>query len=190
MSILSDDMPALILIDIQKGFEDISHWGTERNNPEAEENANILLNFWRAKNFPIFHIQHCSSDPGSLLNEFSYGNNFKEIVSPLMDETIIKKNANNAFVGTNLKKLLDSENISKIVIVGLSSDRCVSTTARMAWDYGFETYVVSDATATFSKNGNDGQFFSAQLIHETTLATITKEFGLVVSTKEMVQQIN
>lgn len=190
MSILSDDIPALILIDIQKGFDDISHWGTERNNPEAEENANILLNFWRAKNFPIFHIQHCSSDPDSLLNESSSGINFKEIVSPLAGEIILKKNVNSAFIGTNLRKLLDTGNISKVVLVGLSTDHCVSSTARMAWDYGFETYVVSDATATFSKEGSDGQFFSAQLIHETTLASITREFGVVVSTKEMVQQIN
>ena len=28
---------ALLLIDLQKGFEDIEHWGGERNNPEAEK---------------------------------------------------------------------------------------------------------------------------------------------------------
>ncbi|MBF2708059.1 cysteine hydrolase family protein [Flavobacterium soyangense] len=190
MSILSDDIPALILIDIQKGFEDISSWGTERNNPEAEENARILLNLWRSKDFPIFHIQHCSSEPESLLNESNHGNDFKDIVSPLVGETIVKKNVNSAFIGTNLRKLLDTENISKVVIVGLTTDHCVSTTARMAGNYGYETYVVSDATATFDKVGVDGQLFSAQLMHETALASIHEEFGLVVSTKEIAQQIN
>ena len=52
------DKPALILLDIQKGFEDIEYWG-HRNNPEAETNARKLLNFWRQNNLPIFHIQHC-----------------------------------------------------------------------------------------------------------------------------------
>ena len=190
MSILSDDIPALILIDIQKGFDDLPYWGVERNNPDAEENASVLLNLWRSKDFPIFHIQHCSSNPSSVLNEKHSGNEFKDIVSPLGKETIIKKDVNSAFIGTNLRKLLDDASISKVVIVGLTTDHCVSTTARMAGNYGFETYVVSDATATFGKSGSDGALFSAQLIHDTTLASLNEEFASVVSTKKILQLIN
>jgi hypothetical protein len=42
MSILKSDRPALILIDIQKGFDDVEYWGGERNNSDAEKNARIL----------------------------------------------------------------------------------------------------------------------------------------------------
>ena len=96
MSISKSDRPALILIDIQKGFENLEYWGEERNNPDAENNAGELLEIWRKNQLPIFHIKHCSSSPDSLLNESNEGNEFKEIVKPISGETIIKKNVNSA----------------------------------------------------------------------------------------------
>ena len=132
MSISKSDRPALILIDIQKGFENLEYWGEERNNPDAENNAGEILEIWRKNQLPIFHIKHCSSSPTSLLNESNEGNEFKEIVKPISGETIIKKNVNSAFIGTNLKEQLDNNKITKLVIVGLTTDHCVSTTTRMA----------------------------------------------------------
>lgn len=182
MSILKSDRPALILIDIQKGFDDVEYWGGERNNPDAENNARMLLDIWRDNHLPIFHIQHCSSNPHSLLNELKEGNEFKEIVKPINEEHVIKKNVNSAFIGTNLETQLKENNIHTIVIVGLTTDHCVSTTTRMAGNLGFKTFVVSDATATFNKKGIDGQHYSAALIHETALASLNGEFADVVTT--------
>ena len=189
MGISKSDRPALILIEIQKGFDDVEYWGGQRNNPDAENNAGELLELWRKNQLPVFHIQHCSSTPTSLLNETNEGNQFKDIVKPINDEPIIKKNVNSAFIGTNLKELLDNEKITKLVIVGLTTDHCVSTTARMAGNFGFDTFLVSDATATFNKKGIDGQNFSAELIHETTLASLNGEFASVVTTDFLKQNI-
>jgi nicotinamidase-related amidase len=125
MSISKKDNPALILIDIQKGFDDIDYWGGERNNLDAEQNASEILNLWRINNLPIFHIKHCSSIPTSILNENNAGNEFKDIIKPKDGETIIKKNVNSAFIGTNLKEQLDNAKISKLIIVGLTTDHCV-----------------------------------------------------------------
>lgn len=183
MNISRQDKPALILIDIQKGFNDIEYWGGERNNFDAEKNASELLSLWRKKNFPIFHIKHCSSNINSILNENNIGNEFKDIVMPIDGEKIIKKNVNSAFIGTNLKEQLDNNKINKLVIVGLTTDHCVSTTTRMAGNFGYETYLISDATAAFNKNGIDGKKFSANLIHETALASLNEEFASVVTTK-------
>jgi len=182
MNISKSDNPALILIDIQKGFDDIAYWGGQRNNPDAENNAAELLEIWRANHLPIFHIQHCSTNPNSLLHALNLGNEFKEIVKPILGEPIIKKNVNSAFIGTNLKQLLDEQKINTLVIVGLTTDHCVSTTTRMAGNFGFDTFVVSDATATFNKMGVDGQVFSAELIHETALSSLNGEFATVVTT--------
>jgi len=55
---LKKDRPALILIDIQKGFENVEYWGGQRNNPDAEKNASELLKLWRENGLPIFHIKH------------------------------------------------------------------------------------------------------------------------------------
>ena len=184
------DKPALILIDIQKGFEDIEYWGGHRNNPEAETNARKLLNFWRQNNLPIFHIQHCSTNPNSKLAEGNIGNDFQDIIKPNDGEQIIKKNVNSAFIGTDLKQQLDNSNIKKLIIVGLTTDSCISTTARMAGNYGYDTFVVSDATATFDKEGADGQKYSAEIIHETALASLHKEFATIIKTKELITKIN
>lgn len=189
MNISKYDRPALILIDIQKAFDNLEYWGGQRNNPNAENNAGELLELWRKNQLPIFHIQHCSSTPTSLLNETNEGNEFKDIVKPISLEPIIKKNVNSAFIGTDLKERLDNEKITKLVIVGLTTDHCVSTTTRMAGNFGFDTFLVSDATATFTKKGLDGKDFSAEIIHETALASLNGEFATVVTTDFLKQSI-
>ena len=180
--------PALILIDIQKGFHDVAYWGGDRNNVTAEEKAGELLEIWRSKKLPIFHVQHCSSNPNSILNETNSGNEFQDVVKPLESETIIKKNVNSAFIGTNLKELLDNDKITNLVIVGLTTDHCVSTTTRMAGNFDYTVYLVSDATATFNKKGLNGEEFSAELIHQTALASLNEEFAQVV-TSEFIKEI-
>jgi nicotinamidase-related amidase len=189
MTISKLDRPALILIDIQKAFDNIEYWGGQRNNINAENNAAQLLALWRENNLPIFHIKHCSSTPTSLLNERNEGNEFKDIVKPNGGERIIKKNVNSAFIGTNLKELLDNDKITKLVIVGLTTDHCVSTTTRMAGNFGFDTFLVSDATATFNKKGLEGQNFSAEIIHDTALASLNEEFATIVTTDFLKENI-
>ena len=181
MNVSRTDKPALILVDIQKGFDNIEYWGGQRNNLNAEKNASELLKLWREINLPIFHIKHCSSNPASLLNEVNEGNEFNDLVKPINDEPVINKNVNSAFIGTNLKEQLDKASITKLVIVGLTTDHCISTTTRMAGNFGYDTFLVSDATATFNKKGVDGQNYSAELIHETALASLNGEFATVVT---------
>jgi len=189
MSISKTDRPALILVDIQKGFDNVEYWGGQRNNPDAEENVGELLRLWRKHQLPIFHIKHCSSNPDSLLNEANEGNDFKDLVKPISSEPIIKKNVNSAFIGTDLKEQLDNLKITKLVMVGLTTDHCISTTTRMAGNFGFDTFLVSDATATFNKKGVEGQNYPAELIHETALASLNGEFARIVTTEFLKQNI-
>lgn len=182
MNISKTDRPALLLIDIQKGFDNIEYWGGQRNNPDAEENACELLVLWRKHQLPVFHIKHCSTNPNSPLHETNEGNDFKDLVKPIDPEPIIKKNVNSAFIGTDLKEQLDNLKITKLVLVGLTTDHCISTTTRMAGNLGFDTFLVSDATATFNKKGPEGQNFPAELIHATALASLHEEFATVVTT--------
>ena len=181
--------PALILVDIQKGFDNIEYWGGQRNNLDAEGNMSHILQLWRANDLPIFHIQHCSSNPGSMLHETNEGNAFKDQVKPICSEPIIKKKVNSAFIGTDLKERLDRLKITKLVIVGLTTDHCISTTTRMAGNLGFGTFLVSDATATFNKKGIDGEDYSAELIHATALASLNDEFATIVTTEFLKKNI-
>lgn len=181
------DNTALLLIDLQKGFEDILFWGEERNNLEAEGNASIILKTWRDNKWPLFHIKHCSTSSNSPLREGNRGNDFMELTQPIQNETVIKKNVNSAFIGTDLKKRLDDSGVKKLVIVGLTTDHCISTTTRMAGNFGYETYLIADATATFNKIGVKGQKFSAQLIHDTALASLHEEFATVLNTNDLLK---
>ncbi len=178
---------ALILIDIQNGFDELAFWGGSRNNPQAEKNASELLNAWRAKKLPLFHIRHDSIVPGSRLTPGQRGNEIKDAVKPLLGEPVIGKNVNSAFIGTDLKERLDRAGITSVVIVGLTTDHCVSTTARMAGNYVYKTVVVDDATATFDRKGKDGKVYAADVIHNTTLASLHDEFATVLSTSELLK---
>src|SRR4051812_448279 len=120
MGISINDKPALVLIDLQKGFSDIAYWGGGRNNPDAEIKASELLKLWRKNHLPIFHVKHCSTTPASPLRPTHPGNEFIDLVAPLPGEPVIEKNVNSAFIGTDLKEQLDRAQIKTLVIVGLT----------------------------------------------------------------------
>lgn len=174
--------PALILIDIQQGFEE-PYWG-ERNNPDFEENISTLLAYWRKKNGPVIHVKHNSTTEGSPLRPELPGNAIYDFANPIEGEPLLEKNVNSAFIGTNLADYLATIGNPPLVIVGMTSDQCVNTTVRMAGNLGYESYMVSDATATFNKTDHNGKAFSADQLHEVALASIHEEFAKVISTKD------
>jgi nicotinamidase-related amidase len=180
---------ALILIDIQNGFEDLDYWGGARNNPDAEKNAALLLKHWRDNKVPVFHVKHNSTNPKSKLVPGQRGNDIQEIVKPGSGEPVIGKKVNSAFIGTDLKDRLDKQGIKSLVIAGLTTDHCVSTSVRMAANLGYETFVVSDATATFDRVSVDGEKIPAQQIHKISLASLHDEFATVIRTQEVINKL-
>lgn len=174
---------ALIVIDVQQAFNDPS-WG-QRNNPSAEANIAALLAGWRKTQRPIIHIQHRSERPESLFHRDGQGVKVKPEAEPLSGEPVIFKDVNSAFIGTDLEQRLRGMGAKTLVIVGITTDHCVSTTTRMAGNFGFETYLVSDATATFERRGPDGKAYTAELMHETALASLHREFATVVDTSSV-----
>ncbi len=178
---------ALLIIDVQKGFDD-PVWG-QRNNPEAESNIELLLAAWRTQKLPVIHIRHCSVEPNSPLRPELPGNAFKKEAQPLPDEKQFSKSVNSAFIGTDLKKHLKANNLSSLVVVGLTTDHCVSTSVRMAANLGFDVTLISDATATFERTGYDGVQFSAEDIHKINLVSLNGEFCDVLSTAEVLKDL-
>jgi nicotinamidase-related amidase len=180
------DKPALLLIDIQKGLNDLAYYGGHRNNPQAEEQAAKLLSFWRANHLPVIYVKH-NGTPPSPLAKGAPGNEFKQIITPIKGETIFEKEVNSAFIGTDLNAFLKTEGIGHLVLVGLTTAHCVSSTARMAGNFGYDTYIISDATTTFDTLGSDGQHYDASLVHDICLANLKNEFAAILDTASLLE---
>lgn len=181
--------PALILVDIQKGFDNVDYYGGERNNPQAEQNAQKLLTHWRAKGLPLFHIQYSALNPKSPLRPDGPGFPFKDEVAPLPGEPVLVRHVNSSFIGTNLQEQLNEKGIDTVVVIGFATEHCVSTTTRMAGNLGYNTYIISDATAAFAKMGVNGQRFDAEFVHQLSLATLQDEFATVLTTDELLHNM-
>lgn len=177
---------ALLVIDVQKGLDDPC-WG-KRNNLHAEANIAELLAAWRRFDLPVIHVQHCSVNEDSPLHPRRPGNDLKEEVLPLAGEAVFRKTVNSAFIGTGLEKHLHDSAIDSLVIAGLTTDHCVSTSTRMAGNLGFSVTLVADATATFDRRGHDGVHYSADVIHSINLASLNGEFCEVRSTAEVLER--
>ena len=174
---------ALLVVDVQKGFDDPA-WGA-RNNPTAEANVAALLAAWRAAAAPVIHVHHDSARPLGLLRHGAPGNAPKPEAQPLPGERIYRKRVNSAFIGTGLEADLRARGVDALAIVGLTTNHCISTTARMAGNLGFDTFVLADATAAFARANLNGRVRLADEVHDAALSDLQDEFAQVVDTRAM-----
>jgi nicotinamidase-related amidase len=182
------NQPALLVLDVQKGFDD-PHWG-KRNNTQAEENILKLLTEWRKRGWEVIYSQHLSLLPNSPLNyQNKLGIEFKEIVKPLPHEVVFQKNVNSAFIGTKLGNYLKEKQVKTVVITGLSTQHCVSTTTRMSGNLGYDTFLVEDAIAAYEITDHNGTYHSPEDVQKSEVAALHKEFATIVKTKEVLTQL-
>lgn len=178
---------ALLAVDVQRGF-DAPCWG-RRNNPQLEARVALLLRAWRTSGRPLIHARHMATSPTSPLRPGQPGNEFKLEAAPLPGELVIEKTVNSCFIGTPLEACLRERGYDALVIIGLTTNHCVSTTTRMAANLGFTAWVVSDATATFDRKGPDGVAYSAEQIHAISLSDLHGEFATVVDTQTVIAAV-
>jgi nicotinamidase-related amidase len=175
-----DPNTALIPIDVQQAF-DHAPW-PPRNNPAMEANGRRLLEAWRASGRPLIHVKHDSVTPGSTLAATHPGNALRPGFEPRGDEALVHKSVNAAFIGTDLDLRLRRLGITSVVLFGISTDMCVSTTARVAANLGYRTIVVGDACFCFDQADGEGGVIPAEQIQRAHLATLRAEFAEVIDT--------
>ena len=177
--------PALLLVDIQKAFLEKDYPGLIRNNEHAEFICGKILKKWRTLDLPIIHVRHSSSNPESKLHKSRPGFEFNDYVTPLETEMVLTKEVNSAFIGTNLENILIKSHIDTLVIVGMTTNHCISTTVRMSGNLGFDTYLISDSTACYNTKGLNGEIIDCNTIYNSALASLQEEFATVIDSKEL-----
>ena len=178
-------MEALLVIDMQQGF-DAPQWG-RRNNPDAEARGLMVLNQWRRTGQPVVIVRHDSTFPASPLRPGQPGNAPQPGFGPCEGDWLIAKTVNSAFIGTPLEARLRNAGITAVTLFGITTDQCVSTTARMASNLGFATTVVEDACACFDQVARDGRHVSADLIHLAHMTTLHTEFARVITADALIR---
>ncbi|MFJ5775172.1 cysteine hydrolase family protein [Streptomyces sp. NPDC093094] len=183
---------ALVVVDVQKGFEEEAFWGP-RNNPAADDNIAALIDVWQMTGRPVVFVRHDSEKAGSPLRTGSTGNGFKEYVEERRGrgdgpELLVTKSVNSAFYGSpDLDAWLREAGVGQIVVVGIQTNMCVETTARMGGNLRYDVVVPLDATHTFDVAGPFGWQLSAEELARATAVTLHGGgFARVVTTKEVV----
>ncbi len=179
-------LPTLLVIDVQQAMDDPARG--ERNNPDFERNLTAVLEGWREQGAPVIHVRHESTDGGQFIPgtpAFEY----KQEAKPRDGEPEIVKNVNSAFIGTDLEQRLRADGAEVVAVAGLTTNHCCSTTARMAANLGFETWILEDALAAYPCEAIDGELIPAEAIHRTELASLNGEFGEVMPVSRAIERL-
>ncbi len=80
--------------------------------------------------------------------------------------------------------------IKQLVIVGVSTNNSIESTARTAGNVGFDVTVVADACFTFEKHDFGGTLRSADEVHLMSLANLDGEYATIRQTSEILQWIS
>lgn len=163
---------ALMIVDIQDFYFPGEGPGLV-NAESASLKAKEILEIFRKKNQLVVHVRH-KSDKGFAIHKN---------VEPLSDEKIITKEEVNSFQNTDLLEYLKTNNISRLVIIGMQTHMCLEAAVRAANDHGFECIVIHDACATRDLKFND-KIVKAEDVHISTLATLAGGgYGKVIDLK-------
>ncbi|PYH90551.1 Isochorismatase hydrolase [Aspergillus ellipticus CBS 707.79] len=161
-----------------------------RSNPHYEPNLQSLLTAFRTAKaththsnpnsaLEIIHVFHASTSHASPLHPAhpSHGTQPFAFAQPAADgsEPVPWKSVNSSFIGTELERYLRARDIRQLVVAGLTTDHCVSTTVRMAANLG----VVDRRTGGFD----------AETVHAVSVASLEGESAEVMTTEEVVSAL-
>lgn len=177
----------LLPIDMQQAF-DAAPW-PRRWNDKVDENGLAVLEAWRAAGRPIIHVRHDSVEPGSTLTLGQPGNAFRPGFGPQGDEPLVTKSVNASFIGTDLDLRLRRMGVDTVVLFGISTDMCVSTTMRVGANMGYRMILVADACDCFDLPDGQGGTIPGEQIHRAHVATLGVEFGQVTTAGELVAAV-
>lgn len=175
---------ALVLIDYQNEYR------TGRlplpDVDAACSNGQRLLAWAAASGIAVWHVgHHAASASSPLFAPGSDGAAFITGLQPQAGQGVVYKALPNAFAGTELGAGLLGQGIKTLLVAGLMTHNCVSSTARAAIDLGFAPIVVGDACATRDLPDGTGGVVSAAAVHRASLAALADRIAEVFTTEQL-----
>ncbi|WP_083441540.1 cysteine hydrolase family protein [Nitriliruptor alkaliphilus] len=174
---------ALVVVDVQRGFDDPS-WG-RRDEVDAEANIARLIGAWQDRGDPIVVVRHDSVQDGSPLRPGQPGNDLVDAVAAVEPALLVIKSVNSCFYGEpDLHAWLQGAGLGELAICGITTSHCCETTARMAGNLGYDVRFVLDATVSFDRPAVGGGVVTAEEMRRATAAALDGEFAEVATTAE------
>ncbi|MCR5636228.1 MAG: cysteine hydrolase [Clostridiales bacterium] len=186
---------ALLIIDVQKiyALEESSYF--VEDSQSIVKNINRLIDNFYNQNEMIVYIKHehtpDGSDSGRMFDfageaepiEFKQGSietEFIDGLSIIKNAPVIVKKRYDAFLNTDLDKMLKEKGIEKVVICGFMTNFCCESTARHAHDIDYFVDFVIDAMGTPGT-----ELLSSEEATKATIANITSGFAVVSNTADI-----
>jgi nicotinamidase-related amidase len=178
---------ALVVIDLQKGI--VSVPGRPYSAQDVVANAAKLVSAFREKGMPVFLV-HVDMTKETMLDAISDQvvnrlmpapkdwSEFVDEVRPVPSDIVITKRQWGAFYGTELDLQLRRRRIDTIVLCGIATDFGVESTARFAYEYGYQQIFAEDAMTSRSEEQ-----------HSAAVNFIFKRIGRVRKTGEILSLI-
>jgi nicotinamidase-related amidase len=154
---------ALVVIDLQKGI------AAQPTQPypaqDVIRNAARLVQAFRKNGMPVFLV-HVVNTPETMLkveSDLSFSrpsplphdwSEFVPEITPVPSDVVIRKKQWGAFYGTDLELQLRRRKKDTIVLCGISTDFGVESTARFAYELGFQQVFAEDAMSSRSMEGH------------------------------------
>jgi nicotinamidase-related amidase len=168
---------SLVLIDIQNEY--VSGPIALPEADAAIANAAALLAKARDAGMPIIHVAHRGRAGGMFDRTAERGAIVQEL-APRDGEAVVEKELPNAFVRTDLQKQLEATGRKDIILIGMMTHMCVSSTARAALDLGFRTTIDASACATRDLPDGLGGVIPARTVNAVALAELSDRFAIIV----------
>lgn len=118
---------------------------------------------------------------GRILVHGEKGHGIIEELRPAADEPIVDKPGKGAFYATDLETILRNRGIKQLIVCGVTTEVCVSTTVREANDRGYDCLVLEDCVASYFPE-----------FHAAALAMVKAQggiFGWVGNSRQLLESL-
>lgn len=178
---LEANATALVVIDFQNEY--FNGKMPIPDGVKALKNTQRLVTFAHQHKMPVFFVRHIGPADGPLFAEGSTYAEFHKDLQPASGDRVITKATPSSFVGTDLDKQLKALGIKKLIVTGLMTHMCVSSTARDAVPLGYEVIIPEDATATRDLATWDNKVVDNATLQRAALAGVADVFAEIKTTQ-------